>query len=198
MSLEDFITKPKGLIDESGYHQDFKEEMLRDTLVFGLNSDKVRKDAIALGNKLTFQHIYDLAKTEESTTAQMKEITQGNREIKVKETHSVRRGLYGKYGSFSKTTECPKTPREATGTQQVQNQEKNRPRKFKFKYSTSGCFRCGGNHEGYHAQLSTQHADFAEKKRTFPHGIHEQKCKTAARNCRQPRLQGTRDAPTTR
>ena len=55
MSLEDFITKAKGLIDVNGYHQDFKEEMLRDTLVFGLNSDKVRKDAIAPGNKLTFQ-----------------------------------------------------------------------------------------------------------------------------------------------
>ena len=26
-----------------------------------------------------------------------------------------------------------------------------------------------------------------EKKRTFPHGIHDQKCKTAARNCRQSR-----------
>ena len=25
MSLEDFITKAKGLIDESGYHQDFRE-----------------------------------------------------------------------------------------------------------------------------------------------------------------------------
>ena len=91
MSLEDFITKAKGLINESRYHQDFKEEMLRDTLVFGLNSDKVRKDA--LGNKLTFQQIYDLAKTEESTNAQMKEITQGSREIKVIETHSVLRAI---------------------------------------------------------------------------------------------------------
>ena len=33
MCVEDFITKAKGLIDESGYHQDFKEERLRDTLV---------------------------------------------------------------------------------------------------------------------------------------------------------------------
>ena len=64
MSLKNFITKAKRLIDESGYHQDFREEMLRDTLVFGLNSDKVQKDAIALGNKLTLQQIYDLAKTE--------------------------------------------------------------------------------------------------------------------------------------
>ena len=126
MSLEDFITKPKGLIDESGYHQDFNEEMLRDTLVFGLNSDKVRKDAIALGNKLTFQHIYDLAETEESTTAQIKEITQGNREIKVKETHSVRRGQYGKYGSFSKTTGY---------SQNIQRSHRN-PNKSKIKQKT--------------------------------------------------------------
>ena len=42
MCVEDFITKAKGLIDESGYHQDFKEERLRDTLVSGLNSDRVR------------------------------------------------------------------------------------------------------------------------------------------------------------
>ena len=92
MCVEDFITKAKGLINESGYHQDFKEERLRDTLVSGLNSDKVRKDAIALGNKLTFQQIYDLAKTEESTTAQMKAIMQGRSEIKIKETDSLRSG----------------------------------------------------------------------------------------------------------
>ena len=66
--------------------------MLLDTLVFGLRSDKVRKDAIALGNKLTLQQIYDLAKTEESTTARMKTITQGGSEIKIKDTHSVRSG----------------------------------------------------------------------------------------------------------
>jgi hypothetical protein len=52
MSLEEFVTKTKRLFDEGGYHQDFKDETLRDNLVFGLNSDKVRKDAIALGNKL--------------------------------------------------------------------------------------------------------------------------------------------------
>ena len=84
MSLEDFVTKAKGLFDESGYHQDFKEEMLRYTLVFGLNSDKARKDAIAPGNKLTFQQRLTKAKTEESTTAQMKAITQDSSEIKIK------------------------------------------------------------------------------------------------------------------
>ena len=58
--------------------------MLRDTQVFGLNSGKVRKDAIAPGNKLTFQQRLTKAKTEESTTAQIKAITQGSSEIKIK------------------------------------------------------------------------------------------------------------------
>ena len=66
--------------------------MLRDTLVFRLKSDKVRKDAIAPVNKVTLQQIYDLAKTEEITTAQMKATTQGSSEIKIKETHSVSSG----------------------------------------------------------------------------------------------------------
>ena len=64
--------------------------MLRDALVFGLNSDKVRKDAIALGNKLPFPQINDLAKTEENKTARKaKAITLGSSEIKIKEMHSV-------------------------------------------------------------------------------------------------------------
>ena len=75
MSLEEFLTKARTLVDDCGYDPAFKEETLRDMLVFGLKSDKVRKDAISKGNSLTFQQVYDLAKTEESTKAQMQAIT---------------------------------------------------------------------------------------------------------------------------
>ena len=71
MPLEKFLTKARTLINDSGYDPAFQEETLRDTLVFGLKSDKVRKDAISKSNALTFQQLYDLAKTEESTRAQM-------------------------------------------------------------------------------------------------------------------------------
>ena len=49
MPLEEFVTKAQLLVDDSGYQEAFKEETLRDTLVFGLKSDKVRRDAIAKG-----------------------------------------------------------------------------------------------------------------------------------------------------
>ena len=57
MSLEEFLTKARTLVDDSGYDPAFKEETLRDTLVFGLKSDKVRKGAISKGNSLTFQQL---------------------------------------------------------------------------------------------------------------------------------------------
>ena len=87
MPLEEFITKARTLIDDSGYDPAFKDKTLRDTLIFGLKSDKVRKDAISTGNSLTFQQVYDLAKTDESTKAQMQVIRQGDLDT---ELHSVR------------------------------------------------------------------------------------------------------------
>ena len=75
VSLEEFVTQARTLIDDGGYEQGQKADTLRDTLVFGIKSDKARRDAIAIGNELTFQQVYDLAKTEESTEAQMDVIT---------------------------------------------------------------------------------------------------------------------------
>ena len=86
LSLEEFVTRARTLIDDGGYGQDQKAETLRDTLVFGIKSDKARRDAIAIGNGLTFQQVYDLAKTEESTTAQMEIISKGAQS----DVHAVR------------------------------------------------------------------------------------------------------------
>ena len=44
--------------------------------MFGLRSDKNRRDAIAKGNDLTFQQVYEFAKVDKSTRVQMKVITQ--------------------------------------------------------------------------------------------------------------------------
>jgi len=42
-------------------------------------SDKVRKDAVALGNGLNFKQAYDLAKVEKSSKTQMKIISKGDK-----------------------------------------------------------------------------------------------------------------------
>ena len=119
--LEEFITKARSLIDEAGYNVAFKEEMLRDTLIFGITSDTVRKEAISKGNNLTFKQVYDLAKTNESTKSQMQAISQQP------VIHNIR--------SKKKTTENKKA-HDPKGTQE--------PQKYKFKFE--GCFRCGNKH----------------------------------------------------
>ena len=81
-SLEEFVTRARSLIDDGGYAQGTKEETLRDTLVFGIGSDKARRDAIAIGNNLTCQQVYELAKTEECTNAQMDFISKGKKTTK--------------------------------------------------------------------------------------------------------------------
>ena len=55
--------------------------------MFGLKSVQVRRDAIKLGITLTLKQVYDLAKVEESTKAQMEVITKGDPTTDV---HAVR------------------------------------------------------------------------------------------------------------
>ena len=64
MPLKEFVTKSRLLIEGGGYDPAAKETTLRNTLVFRVTSDKVRKDAIALGNSLPFKQVYDLAKVD--------------------------------------------------------------------------------------------------------------------------------------
>ena len=135
MSLEEFVTKARLLVDDSGYPEAVKQETLRDTLVFGLRSDKVRRDAIAKGNDLTFQQVYEFAKVDESTRAQMKAITQHE---DTSELHAVR--------SKKKPTFFKK-PQQ--GSEQKNFEAKDDKKSFKkpFKFKSKGCLRCGGTHD---------------------------------------------------
>ena len=131
MSLGEFVTKARLLVDDSGYPAAVKDESLRDTLVFGLRSDKVRRDVIAKGNELTFQQVYELAKVDESTRSQMKAITQSEDKT---ELHSVR---------SKKKSPFFKKPQN----EERKNKSDKKPLKKPFKFKSKGCFRCGGSHD---------------------------------------------------
>ena len=70
-TFKEFIKQARRLIDDSSCPAAARDVMLRDTAVFGIKSNKVRRDAMAICNNLTYQQVYDFAKTEESTEAQM-------------------------------------------------------------------------------------------------------------------------------
>ena len=136
MPLEEFVTKARLLIDDSGYSAEVKDETLRDTLVFGLKSDQVRRDAIKLGNTLTLKQVYDLAKVEESTRAQMEVITRGDPTTDV---HAVR-SRNKKFSSFKPQMKQQRFNKEQDSGQNGRQQQQQ---KFKAKL----CPKCGGSHQ---------------------------------------------------
>ena len=138
MPLEEFITKARLLIEDGGYDSAAKETTLRDTLVFGVASDKVRKDAIALGNSLTFKQVYDLAKVDESTKAQMKIISKG--EYKA-DLHTVQR----ESAHSSQKLSQKQSFKHKTFFGDQRSPTRGQPRQFQFK--SKGCFRCGNTHD---------------------------------------------------
>ena len=133
--LEEFVTEARLLIEDGGYDPAAKENTLRDTLVFGVASDKVRKDAIALGNELTFKQVYDLAKVEESTKAHMKIICKGEEKS---DLHAVER-------ESTRSTKNTFTHQTPYRDQNQRDPIARKPRRFQFR--SKGCFRCGNAHD---------------------------------------------------
>ena len=128
MKLE-FITRARTLIDDCGYPAANHKEMLRDTLVFGTKSDKVRRDAIAIGNDLTYQQVYDLAKTEESTVVQMDIIAGSNSSPNV---HAVR------------SRRGPQSYRNFSQKKNEDGKKQFHPKKKKALHKP--CHKCGDEH----------------------------------------------------
>jgi hypothetical protein len=129
LNLEEFITQARTLIDESNYPQNTQTEMLRDALVFGLKSDKVRQEAIAKGNDLTYDQVYQLAKTYENTENQMRVMNAGTEPkehvLAVRRTGPVQSHIHVK---------------ENQGRYKDKN---SRPRRD----NTRKCLRCGDAHD---------------------------------------------------
>ena len=53
MSLEDFHTKAMRLVTQAGYEGDTKDQVLRDTIISGIASEKIRAKIVKEGHKVT-------------------------------------------------------------------------------------------------------------------------------------------------
>ena len=53
MSLEDFHTKAMRLVTQAGYEGDAKNQVLRDTIISGITSEKIRAKIVKEGYKVT-------------------------------------------------------------------------------------------------------------------------------------------------
>ena len=67
MSLEDFHTRALRLVTQAGYEGDAKDQVLRDTIISGLASDKIRAKIVKEGHKVTLNQVMEIARLEVST-----------------------------------------------------------------------------------------------------------------------------------
>ena len=67
MSLEDFHTRALRLVTQAGYEGDAKDQVLRDTIISGLASDKIRAKVVKEGHKVTLNQVMEIARLEVST-----------------------------------------------------------------------------------------------------------------------------------
>ena len=51
LSLEDFHTKALRLVTQAGYERDAKYQVLKDTIISGLTSDKIRAKTVKEGQE---------------------------------------------------------------------------------------------------------------------------------------------------
>ena len=66
MSLEDFHTKALRLVTQAGYEGDAKNKVLRDNIISGLASDKIRAKIVKEGHEVTLNQVMEIARLEVS------------------------------------------------------------------------------------------------------------------------------------
>ena len=64
MSLEDFHTKALRLVTQAGYEGDAKNKVLRDNIISGLTSDKIRAKIVKEGHEVTLNQVMEIARLE--------------------------------------------------------------------------------------------------------------------------------------
>ena len=70
--FEQFVTDLKLLYKEYGYDHTMEDEMIRDHIVFGVKSTKVRKKLTNVDNDLTLEKCMDISRTYELSQKQLK------------------------------------------------------------------------------------------------------------------------------
>ncbi len=130
--LDEFLTEALLLIQNSGYPTELHDELMRDALVFGVDSDVVRKKCIAEGNDLNLRKAREIARTEEATRQQLKMMS--NDTSNPTQVDSLQKGRKAWRGSTSRGKTKPLSDRQ-------KGQKGYKERKERIDKST--CNRCG-------------------------------------------------------
>ena len=142
MSLEDFHTRALRLVTQAGYEGDAKDQVLRDTIISGLASNKIRAKIVKEGHKVTLNRVMEIARLEVSTQHHLD---------RMQETAKVN---YVQYGKSTKSKKGKKSTQSGAGANSqrsdrghgMSSKPTGKGKKFPFLQDT--CYRCGnGRHQ---------------------------------------------------
>ena len=138
LNLEDFHTKALRLVTQAGYEGDAKNKVLRDNIISGLASDKIRAKIVKEGHEVTLNWVMEIARLEVSTQQHLE---------RMQETAKVN---YVQYGTSTKSKKGKKPQSGAGPGQGAGGHRGSRPSgKFnKRPLLPDACYRCGkGRHQ---------------------------------------------------
>ena len=130
------------LVTESGYEGDVREQVLRDTIISGLASDKIRAKVVKEGHKVMLNQVVEIARLEVSTQQHLE---------RMQETAKVN---YVQYAKSTKSKKGKKSTQSGAGANSqrsdrghgTSSKPSGKGRKFPFPQDT--CYRCGkGRHQ---------------------------------------------------
>lgn len=136
-TFDQFVTELKLMVRDCNY--DKGEEMVRDRIVIGVKSHKIREKLINVGSDLTLQKALDIARLHEQSTSQARQISGEDTSVHV---------IHNKPQSTQ-----PKSAQQSTGNpRKAFHTHKRQPQQPKPKWhhgkpqQTNECSRCGYEH----------------------------------------------------
>ena len=137
MSLEDFHTKAMRLVTQAGYEGGTKDQVLRDTIISGIASEKIRAKIVKEGHKVTLNQVMEIARLEVSTQQHLEKM------------HETAKVNYVQYGKSTKSKRSKKSTQSGTsggsyrGNKGHGTNSKPSGKGKKLPFPKDTCYRCG-------------------------------------------------------
>ena len=137
MSLEDFHTKAMRLVTQAGYEGDAKDWVLRDTIISGITSEKIRAKIVKEGHVVSLNRVMEIARLEVYTQHHLD---------KMQETVKVN---YVQYGKLTKHKKGKKSIQSGAsggnhrGDRGHGTSSKPGGKGKKLQFPQDTCYRCG-------------------------------------------------------
>ncbi|XP_053383662.1 uncharacterized protein LOC128549912 [Mercenaria mercenaria] len=107
-TMEQFITRLKILANDCSYGEAYKEDLIRDRIVFGVKSSKIREKLLTVGEKLTLAKAVDICQTVEYAQEQMNNMQESS------SINYVRKTTHKKEESRKQDIKCKGGSRKST------------------------------------------------------------------------------------